>query len=240
MARTSRTYRAPIVVTLAAALIPACGSVSSEDGSGGAGGTETGGSSSTGGKLGTGGKGSGGGTSTGGVNTGGQPTGGLGGQATGGSVEPPLPACPNDYFFPQITCVPEARCEMPADCTSGEQRSFHFKCSGTGMTWAFEGGDCENPYEYCEATGNTLCVDDNWLYQGQGGNPPGPCPEELPAEGSSCSAGEGFGADRGNCGYPCGDAWTVIGCVASGDEQVSGPGSWESDGACSGGGADGS
>lgn len=128
---------------------------------------------------------------------------------------------------------------MAADCTSGEDRQFYFTCMESGERWEFEGEDCENPYEYCAAIGNTLCVNDNWLYQGQGGNPPGPCPRELPAEGADCNAGYGFGADRDACGYPCGEAWTVIGCVASDAEQIPGPGTWESDGACSGGGADG-
>jgi len=235
MARAPRTYRAPIVVTLAAALIPACGSTTSDDSDDpGSGGDASGGRASSGGRS----SGGSGGTSTGGKGSGGAATGGLGGDTSSGGTGA-LPSCPEDYFFPYVSCVPDVRCVMVTDCTSGEERSFEFKCNDMGSSFTFlSPGSCENPYEYCEGIGNTLCVDEAWLYQGQGGNPPAPCPLELPDEGADCNAGAGFGADRDACGYPCGDAWTVTGCVASADPPF-GPGSWVSDGACAAGGAGG-
>ncbi len=185
--------------------------------------------------MGTGGKATGG-QGAGGA-TGGQSSGGMGGDQTGGTAGgPSLPECPSDYFFPRLECTPEARCQMAMGCTSDESRVFYFECDSTGEQWDFEGGDCENPFEFCRGTGNTICAEDTWRYQGQGGNPPAPCPEELPDEGADCNFGSGFGADRDACGYPCGDAWTVTGCVGLG-EELGAPGNWVSDGACAAGGA---
>lgn len=236
MARAPRTYRAPIVVTIATALIPACGSTDDADSSA-TGGAASGGRTTSGGSS-SGGTGA---TATGGKASGGAATGGLGGDSSsGGSGGEALPSCPDDYFFPSVSCVPGARCAMAADCTSGEERSFEFKCNTMGSSFVFQPpGSCENPYEYCEGVGNTLCGEETWLYQGQGGNPPAPCPAELPGEGAECNAGAGFGADRDACGYPCGDAWTVTGCVAGSGAEPFGRGSWVSDGACAAGGADG-
>jgi hypothetical protein len=222
MARRKRTYRTPVVITLAA-LAPGCAPGLLADGSGGT--------------SGSGGAPSG----TGGSASGAQPS--TGGTATGGS--PAYPDCDFDYAY-SSPCTPEERCQRAFDCTSGMTRTFAFECDETGMYFDFQTEACSNPAEFCAGTGwdeATTCGEDGWMYQGQGGNPPSPCPADLPAEGSNCDAGLGFGADRTACGYPCGeDQWTVIGCQGepSGDtEYPYGAGTWQSDGVCSAGGAGG-
>ncbi len=122
-------------------------------------------------------------------------------------------------------------------CTSGTTRTFVFECDATGTYWNFQTGDCVLPAEFCGGTYGeaATCEDDGWMYQGQGGNPPAPCPAELPAEGAECYPGGSFGADRTACGYPCGAGeWTVVGCVSLAPQDPDGQ--WQSDGVCSSGG----
>jgi hypothetical protein len=224
MARRKRTYRAPVVITLAA-LAPGCVQGLMADGSGGTPGT---GGTSSGGDDSGDGRSSGGRTSTGGTATGGGAT---------------VPDCEFDY--PYTPCTPGANCVRAMDCTSGLNRTFLFECNAEGTSFAFQTEYCENPSEFCAGSGwdeAATCESGAWMYQGQGGNPPGPCPDVLPAEGSDCTPGA-FGGDRDACGYPCGgDAWTVTGCVPDTSVDPEYPyeqGSWQSDGVCSAGGAGG-
>lgn len=231
MARRKRTYRTPVVITLAA-LTPGCVPGLMADGSGGtsgAGGTPSGTGGSASGGVSSGGSASGGSASGGAPSTGGTSTGG----ATYG-------ACASDGGYGLVVpCMPSDRCQTEMACTSGTNRTFVFECDESGMHWTFQAEECIYPAEFCAGTSwdeAATCQDDLWMYQGQGGNPPGPCPAALPVEDSDCSAGASFGGDRTACGYPCGDEqWTVTGCFAepSGDpEYPYGEGTWQSDGAC--------
>jgi len=232
MARPKRTYRTPIVITLAA-LAPACGAKVSPDDADGSGGASDGQSS---------GGASSGGTSSGGASSGGASSGG----ASTGGAPTEYPECPEgDGYGFTVPCAPTERCQVQMDCTSGENRTFVFECAASGESWTFQSEDCPHPAEFCSRGSwdeATTCEDDGWMYQGQGGNPPGPCPEALPEEGSECQAGASFGGDRTACGYPCGDGdWTVTGCfpAATDPEYPYGEGTWQSDGVCSAGGAGG-
>jgi hypothetical protein len=248
MARPKRTYRSPIVITLAA-VAPACvpglnhdgsgggpgsgGSVAGDDGGpDGAGGflLSTGGSVAAGGLIGAGG------SWTGGASSGGGSLGGL----------PNYPECPSGdtlYGF-TVPCYPDERCQIEMSCTSGNNRDFVFACAASGEYWALDAQYCAHEAEYCRSTsGDSICQGGVWMYQGEGGNPPAPCPEARPAEGSDCYSGAGFGADRTACGYPCSPdgPWTVTGCAAVDPEAPYGDASWQSDGVCSNegmGGAD--
>ncbi|HXS17098.1 MAG TPA: hypothetical protein VN764_07915 [Polyangiaceae bacterium] len=228
MARSPRRYRAPLVITLAATLGPACGQAdyiynppdTSGDGDG---------DLASGGTAPSGGEG-GGDTSSGGVTA-------SGGHSSGGNPpEPEIPSCPSDPYLELITCSPGDQCTREMDCTSGEEQKFLFTCDESGEGWSFKDRiACYKPWEYCDGSGDAaVCNGGVWIYEGAGGNPPAPCPEESPELGSECQAGYGFGADRTGCGYPCGDEeWTVLGCVSSDDLNPYGMGTWQGDGACS-------
>jgi hypothetical protein len=225
--KKKRTYQAPLVLTVAALTATACGTNDDPQKIGGG---------STGG-AGTGGTGAGG---TGAGGTGGSP-GGTGGSTggSGGSVVE-LPACDGSELYAE--CQVGARCQDVTNCTSATQETFVFECtdSGTYTRWTIANTDlsCDKPYAECNGQfGRYSCADPMWLYSGAGGNPPAPCPQTLPEEGSDCYAGAGFGADPPACGYPCADGsgWTVTGCVSNADLTAS----WQSDGACEIGGAAG-
>jgi hypothetical protein len=76
---------------------------------------------------------------------------------------------------------------------------------------------------------------------GSGGNPPAPCPDVLPEEGTDCYR------QFSGCIYPCPDGGsTTTVCAAEGGSAgdgnlppVTGSGVWTSDGACSAQGGDG-
>ena len=238
--RRRRTYRTPIVMTLAA-MGPGCvPGLSHDAGDAGTGGGDNyedgnldddgvGGASTTSG-----------GASTGGMN----PL--SGGTSSGGATE--YPECPegSGYGF-TVPCTPYERCQIEMDCTSGAERRFVFDCAASGESWELEDTFCANPAEFCDRgtwDEAATCQGGLWMYQGQGGNPPGPCPDALPEEDSECSGGAAFGGDRTACGYPCADGygWTVTGCVTelSGDPaDPYGPASWQSDDACNNGGQGG-
>jgi hypothetical protein len=233
MARRPRHYRAPLVITLAATLGPACaeptdyipqtpGDGDGDVGTGGGNPPPTGGYTSSGGN-------GGGDTSTGGFTS-------SGGNSSGGNPpKPEVSECPTDPYLEIASCEPGEQCTREMDCTSGEEHKFLFTCDEAGTGWTFnESVACYKPWEYCDGSADAaVCNGDVWVYQGAGGNPPAPCPDEAPALGSECQAGYGFGADRSACGYPCGeDEWTVIGCVSL-DELTYGWGTWQGDGACS-------
>ena len=147
-------------------------------------------------------------------------------------------------------CDPGDACRLLLECTSGTPQTVVLVCNDSGYGYdvsAEQDRSCDRPYDACVGVSGTYdCIDGNWAYFGGGGNPPAPCPQTRPEEGSSCRVGGSFGADRSACGYPC-DAggWTVTGCVADaasggeggqgGSPPPIGPnavGHWESDGAC--------
>ncbi len=205
--KKKRTYQAPLVLTVAALAVTAC-STNDDPQTVGAGGT-------------------------------GGSTGGTGG--TGGGVGE-LPACNTAEFYSE--CQVGALCQYVTDCTSATQETFVFECTdyGTYRSWALATTDlsCDEPYAQCARAGQSgtfTCIESTWLFSGVGGNPPAPCPQTLPEEGSDCYAGAGFGADSTACGYPCaeGDGWTVTGCQSNADQT----GSWKGDGACGLGGTAG-
>jgi hypothetical protein len=129
-------------------------------------------------------------------------------------------------------------CKKTMVCTSGIARDFTFSCDPS-QHWVFEQTDCENEAEYCAGDNwdeASICGADGWMYQGAGGNPPGPCPAEMPAEHAECSAALGFGADRQACGYPCDSGgWSVTGCFSLDASDPYAMGEWQSDGVCSSG-----
>lgn len=136
----------------------------------------------------------------------------------------------------QSDCSPGYQCRVALTCTSGVPRELVLECASSGEYYVIARGpgpSCENPYEACVGAAVTSdCIDGEWRSTGQGGNPPAPCPTELPDDGAECRPGDAFGTDRRACGYPCGsgDEWTVTGCVG-----VNGSGgSWQSDSACEG------
>lgn len=244
MARPKRTYRSPIVITLAA-VAPACVPGLSHDGSGGGPGNGgsvdddgpdgAGGFMSSGGFVAAGGLVAAGGYFSGGASSGGASSG-------GGPAYPECPSSDTSYGF-TVPCVPDEQCRVGMACTSGSQRDFVFTCANSGDYWEFYELPCAYPAEYCRSTGgDAVCLGGVWTYEGEGGNPPAPCPEAMPSEGSDCYSGAGFGADRTACGYACPDgAWTVTGCAAVDPEAPYGDSTWQSDGICSNegmGGAD--
>ncbi len=218
MARTPRKYSTPLVMTFAA-LVPACGGNASSPG-----------------------------------------------ESHHVSVNPPppqqaaIPTCTpiqvtqidRDQVFRPGCSVGEL-CAIPSDCAGG-RRVLEFECRAesaipSGSGWAMRSQSCERPADHCQSVlpegytpVNLSCSPNSWGITGIVGNPPAPCPRELPKEGSSCSAGDGFGRDQSACGYFCSSgAWTVIGCVGPAvDDGTFGTGKWISDGACSAGGASGS
>lgn len=224
MSQRKRSYRSPVVLTLAL-VVPACAGSASDggapDGSGGsadgAGGSQDG---------------------VGGVGTGGVV--GTGGSAAGAGGRHDLPTCDFSFDAGYGTCTSEEPCQVTMDCTSGLTRSYQFSCEDG--YWMMEAAACENEAEFCQepGAGSTFCADESWMYMGMGGNPPAPCPDEAPALDSSCRSGSGFGADRSACGYFCSynPVWTVVGCVAPEGEggEIGSEGTWQSDGACSFGG----
>jgi hypothetical protein len=232
MAKVKRIYSAPLVVTVAAWVGPACSGNASDSLPNASGGTVEGSGSgrSTGGANAGGGPGQSGGNSTGGKN-----------QGVGGDLG--LPDCPTDlHYFYYSSCEPERACKAEMSCTSGIPQTVTLVCreSGQGyMVLPTQDLSCDHPFDACVKDYATMdCLEDTWHFQGGGGNPPAPCPETLPAEGSECNFGFGFGADREACGYPCqGSGWTITGCVSQGTagaagESSSSRGAWESDGAC--------
>jgi len=180
-----------------------------------------------------------------------------------------IPTCTSEQItkidfdkWAQPGCSVGELCAIPTDCAGGP-RVFEFECGAdsaipSGSRWAMRSPSCERPADHCQglvpafyvpqvptsapSTVELSCPDNSWVMRLLTGNPPAPCPRELPEEGSSCSAGQGFGRDQSACGYFCSSgAWTVVGCVGPAvDDGTFGTGKWISDGACSSDGAGGS
>lgn len=211
MARKKRTYGAPLVVTVVTLLGVGC--EEGPDDGGGSGGQDSG-----------------------------ESTGGAGGSLTMEECNPALiDSGPFGDNASAVGCSPGTSCRLPLTCTSGIDRELIYVCNEVTLTYRLdsnqEGTACDHPYEGCVASrGITYdCRDDEWRYYGGGGNPPAPCPEEAPPDGTTCRPGGqylGFGLDRDHCGYACieDDGWTIVSCAATGDLPEDGE--WSHDNAC--------
>ncbi len=242
----NRRYRAPFVVTTAAAVssisLFACGgSTDGDNGTGGTGGTSGSGGGGTGGQVQTGGSagttggsagvGATGGSAGSGATGGSAGSGGTAGSGATGGVGPdggPIcPAEPPGSSFGYKKCpVIGASCQYDVKCQSGTQK-FTFNCDKNGY-WNVAPQKCALAYDSCPNT--DLYCSTQWMIP-QGTNPPSPCPTTKPTAGDKCFAG-GFGGVWENCGYRCDSSpnskWTVMSCkyVPNVDSK------WESDGAC--------
>ena len=224
MARSPRKYAVPLVVTFVA-MTPACsGKIRGpEDDAGGSGSSPTVGDGD--GDLGTGG------------GAGANPP---GWGETGGTGGVPGP-CDLDQLVWTAECPAQAECFVEVGCTGGTPQKFFMSCQQMEgyAAWAAQALSCEHLTEECSHQVNEgvrfRCVENSWQFWAADGNlnPPGPCPHEKPEEGSGCLAGDGFGSDPTECGYPCesGPGWTTMGCQGGFEEESE----WSSDGACAGG-----
>lgn len=101
------------------------------------------------------------------------------------------------------TCLLDVTCRSGPAEISLECQYGYWRHKGTPCTHA--GDEC-SPRYYCGAG--------TWVFFGGGGNPPAPCPESLPSDGTPCQPGAGFGADPDVCGYRCDDGagWVTATC----------------------------
>lgn len=130
----------------------------------------------------------------------------------------PYQACP-DTGHPG-TCLYDVACQ------SGVQ-TIAFSCT-PGSQWKLEPGQsCVYPHDSCPGT-ELYCATEWWMPEAS--NPPAPCPDPPPAQGSSCIWGV-MGGVHQHCGYPCtedpDDGWTVASCTGQNQEGV-----WDYDGVC--------
>jgi hypothetical protein len=238
MARPKRFRRTPFVITVtavAAANPLACGGramTSSDDpAQGGTAGSGTGGTSASGGS-------SGGGTGgVGGVGAGGNPPGfggtgafgGVGGTGvggTGGVISACPPSRPLGWQAGGCALLHASdTCSYTERCQSGEV-TFTYGCTDGYFRLVTSG--CAVPYDSCPGTGLWCSPGGNWFDSSAGTNPPAPCPDVRPVDGTSCYIG-GFGAHQTPCAYLCGSGnWTLSSCVP----MDAGTGTWQSDGVC--------
>jgi hypothetical protein len=162
MAKMKRIYSAPLVVTVAAWVGPACSTTpaddTSETGGVGTGGTATGGTASGG--KGSGGKGSGGRSAGGGT-----ATGGIGGDG------PELQECPSDVlYFQSAPCEPGEACNLPMKCTSGTPQNVVLVCGDDGNGYSLSSEQdtrCDRPFEACVGSLATYdCLGGSWRFHG--------------------------------------------------------------------------
>lgn len=154
---------------------------------------------------------------------------GSGGQTTASSstgTNPPAP-CPAEAPDGYTSCdlPPDQICTYDVPCQSGV-RSLSFVCDA-GM-FVFTDQACVEPYDSCPGT--EYYCDGSWWMPALT-NPPSPCPEVIPPDGTPCYPG-GMGNDWEHCGYACdgkdaSSGWTVVSCVEDGGSFA-----WESDAYC--------
>jgi hypothetical protein len=203
------SLRLPFVVTVVGSAI-ACGGTAVIDGDAGQGGA-TGSGASGSGATGSGASGSG--------------ASGSGASGPGGGVSI---QCPSERPNPYLECAEPAgqRCSYEVKCQSGVVE-LEFECAN-GF-WALAPTECRAPYDSCPGT--EYYCDGQW-WEPVGSNPPSPCPESAPPEGTPCYPG-GMGGDWEHCGYLCApepSAWTVASCLPDATGQTT----WQYDGACGG------
>ncbi len=138
--------------------------------------------------------------------------------------------CPAEPPSVYDTCTihPDEACFYTLGCQSGPVQ-LGFICREGRQGWDVMHHDCAYEYDSCPGT-ELYCSGQWWLPEGT--NPPAPCPNPGPAEGSECYSG-GFGGVHEKCGYMCDvegqSVWTVATCTPP---DIYEQGVWEYDGAC--------
>ena len=205
--------RAPFIITLSTiSVAAACGSevtTFSETSSAGGGGSVATSTSDTGGN-----------SSTSTVSTTSVTTG-------GGNMPDDCPADPPSAYELCTLSNPSGVCKYTHDCQSGLVE-LGYTCSPENGMWMLVEQPCDYEYDSCPGT-ELYCSGIWWMPTAT--NPPAPCPDPKPQEGSPCYSG-GFGGVHHHCGYTCGEdvstGWTIATCYSEAIDD----GVWEFDDVC--------
>lgn len=133
--------------------------------------------------------------------------------------------CPSTVPGAYASCESEGQqCSLDADCQGGPV-TVNVVCAAG--YWELTPQPCSKPADSCPGT-SLYCSENVWT-KASGTNPPAPCPDTLPDEGSSCSS-SGLGGVHEYCGYPCASTgqWVVARCPY----VETGQSSWTHDQAC--------